>query len=188
MSDCGPEKRSFERIETPDLERLASLAFTDLQSLFDRKPQLGAVYRNRLLALALCQGAALHFMGHDRGVNDFDVWAFFSSDPQRKFPYRRVGRCDFGPSKFGRHPDEPAYNGRRVDVIGRDIPSDAGDEAEHAILRYLRSRRGSAAIVAERPVILIHPPEKLGRVIWQPEAECAASSRSGFGVQIACPR
>ena len=63
-------------------------------------------------------GAARHYIYGDRGVQDFDLWGFFREIPGHPFPYRRRGTHDFGPSKFGRNPDDgPYYEGRRVDGL-----------------------------------------------------------------------
>ena len=114
--------RSFEKIKLTDLARLADLALDDLRSLFNRKPR-SRVYAKRLMLLCLCQGAARHYVYGDRGINDFDVWAFFRPHPEYRFPYRRHGRVDFGPSRFGRNPKGAArFTGRRIDVMGRSIP------------------------------------------------------------------
>src|SRR5262245_43936354 len=71
--------RSLEKITDSDLERLCELAQSDLRSLFERRPQLGRLYAERLLCIALCQGAALHYVDGRNGVKDFDVWSFFAS-------------------------------------------------------------------------------------------------------------
>jgi hypothetical protein len=169
MSTYGPEKRSFELIGFDDLKRLSVLAQRDLSSLFRRNPALGAIYEDRLLALTLCQGAAEHFVKPGRGVNDFDVWAFYRSHPERKFPYRRRGTVDFGESKFGRNPEDHRYAGRRIDVIGRDIRCEDGEDSMTAIRRWITFDKGkSAAFLAERPVVLIYPDAEIGRLAWNP--------------------
>lgn len=169
MSNVGSEKRSLEVIELDDLRRLATLAQADLDGLFHRIPKLGAIYRDRLLALTLCQGAAEHYLRPGRGVNDFDVWAFFRADPSCKFPYRRRGEIDFGPSRFGHSPDEAGYQGRRVDVIGRDISATGRESAAEAIRRYLKTNKNkSPRLLAERPVIQIYPDSSVGQTIWDP--------------------
>jgi hypothetical protein len=93
--------RSFEKITTDDQTRLAKLAVANLAEFFTRRPEIGALYQNRLLALCLCQGAAKHYVSGKQGVKDFDVWAFFRVHPRRQFPPRRIGHADFGSSKLG---------------------------------------------------------------------------------------
>jgi hypothetical protein len=143
---------SFEKITKADLARLAKLALTDLESLFIRHPHTSGLYQDRLLALCLCQGAADHYVNREHGVKDFDVWAFFREHPRQRFPPRRIGHADFGHSKFGRHPDDEGYKGRRVDIIGRSIKVVSCEDAMAAIQRYFRERRTtSARLLSQRP-------------------------------------
>ena len=68
--------RSLERIDIPDLLRLAALAADAEAELFRRNPRGSGRYAGRLLGRALCQGAALHYVNKTNGVKDFDVWSF----------------------------------------------------------------------------------------------------------------
>jgi hypothetical protein len=161
---------SSELITKADLRRLASLAFSYFDDLFERKPYPSGHFRGRLLLLALCQGAALHYLDGSHGVKDFDVWGFFKALPDVSFPPRSHGRCDFGRSRFGRHPDTDHYEGRRVDILGRSIDVGRGEDAIGAVRRWLANgpRGGSAWHLAQRPVIAIDPEPILGRRIWSP--------------------
>ena len=159
---------SLERITRADLHRLATLALGYFDDLFKRRPSPSGRFRGRLLVLALCQGAALHYVDRLHGVKDFDVWGFFRSLPNLSFPYRGVhGRLDFGPSRFGRPHDE-RYEGRRVDVLGRAIDVQQGEAAVEAVRRWLANgpRGSSAWYLAKRPVIAIYPEALLGQKIW----------------------
>jgi hypothetical protein len=161
--------RSFEKLDKSDLQRLADLALADLKEFFVRNPDTARLYKDRLIGLALCQGAAEHYVRPGRGIKDLDVWAFFSCNPERPFPYRRRGCVDFGPSKFGRHPDDKDYSGRRVDVIGRDIHFTEGSTPGDAIRRYLMTgRTASAGHLRTRPVVMLYPPNEFGKVVWEP--------------------
>lgn len=163
--------RSFEPLEDTDLERLAELAIEDLNEFFTRRPETAELYRDRLMMLCLCQGGAEHFVRHRRGVKDLDVWAFFSEHPARPFPYRRRGIKDFGPSRLGRHPDDDGFEGRRVDIIGRSIKCAPEQPAREALKEWLRAgKTTSARLIAQRPVIAIHPADERGSVLWDPSA------------------
>lgn len=167
-----PTERSDAIIEIEDLKRIAELALSNLRKFFDRNQQTRALYGDRMLALCLCQGAAEHFVRPGRGVKDFDAWAFYSEHPVRPFPYRRRGNVDFGQSKFGRHPDDDGFFGRRIDVIGRSIPVKKGDSSFEAICAWIRRRRvESAKFLARRPVVIIYPEKYVGTVIWDPAKE-----------------
>jgi len=162
-------ERSFERLSLDDLRRLAELALTDLRGLYARRPETASLYADRLIALCLCQGAAEHFVHPGRGIKDLDVWAFYREHPARAFPYRRRGIVDFGRSKLGRHPNDKGFAGRRVDVIGRSIPTQNGENRIEAIRDWLRGQHSeSAQHLARRPVVLIYPEDSLGKVIWDP--------------------
>lgn len=128
-------ERSFELFQADDLRRLSEIALEDLGALFEKRPETGRLYQDRLLMLCLCQGGAEHFVRREYGVKDLDIWAFFAEHPSRPFPYRRRGVRDFGPSKFGRHPNDGSLQGRRVDIIGRSIPCASEETAKECILR-----------------------------------------------------
>ena len=113
--------RSYKTITRRDLARFAALADADRIDFFKRKPDTGRLYAGRLIAVALCQGAALHYVDGTNGIKDFDVWSFYDQHPQRPFPYRRRAKVDFGDPKFGKTTDSPQYIGRRVDLIGRSM-------------------------------------------------------------------
>jgi hypothetical protein len=174
MSDA--QNRSFKKIMQDDLARLATLALADFAIFFQRH-QRWRPYADRLMFICLCQGAAGHCVqpshgtAHARegGVNDFDVWGFFRHLPNaRPFPSRRHGFQDFGPSKFGRHPDEPPrYTGRRVDVWGRSIEVRGAEKPKEAVRRYLKEGwTTSAHYLAERPVVVVWPSAQCGCVVW----------------------
>ena len=158
--------RSFARIIPSDLARLAQIALDDFADLCQRQ-EYSRRYADRLRLICLCQGAARHYVHGDRGVWDFDLWGFFEEVCGHPFPYRRRGEHDFGPSKFGRDPDDDAFKGRKVDVIGRSIGMPKNKPPIEAVQHYLgEARTKSASLLAERPVIVVWPNEYCGRVIW----------------------
>lgn len=157
--------RSNARITTNDLKRLLALAKADQASFLDRYPRWARLYADRRIGIALCQGAAQHFVGQGTGVKDFDVWVFYRAHPKAPFPYRRIGRQDFGDPKFGRAPGRPTFRGRCVDVIGRSIPSPAGSDSITAIRDYLSSgKTDSARELAKKAVVMLEP--RLGAIVW----------------------
>ncbi len=161
---------SLERITKIDLRRLATLALEYFDDLFERRPYPSGRFRGRLLLVALCQGAALHYVDGRHGVKDFDVWGFFKALPNVSFPPRGHGRRDFGPSRFGRHPDDH-YEGRHVDILGRSIDVGLREDPIEAVRRWLANglRGSSAWHLAQRPVIAIYPEPILGRQLWYPQ-------------------
>src|SRR3546814_7158521 len=107
--------RSYEPLTKADLKRLGEIAADDRAYLFRRKPETAHLYGDRLFAVALCQGGALHYLDGKNGIKDLDVWSFFKPNPKRQFPYRRRAELDFGNPKFGQSADTPAFVGQ----IGR---------------------------------------------------------------------
>lgn len=164
---AGSEIRSSEIISRDDLRRLGQCAMSDLQDLYARKPPLKCgIYADRLIALCVWQGAAEHYVRPGLGVKDFDVWAFYQEHPDGPFPARRRGKVDYGKTKFGRHPNDEGYLGRRIDVIGRSIQAKDTHDID-AICSWLRlGKTKSSRILRERPVVVIIPESRAGQVIW----------------------
>lgn len=163
-----PSERSHQRITKVNLRKLSAIAATDREDLFQRKPHLRH-YRKRIVCVALCQGAALHYLDGRNGVKDFDVWTFYAH-ARLPFPYRRVGKGDFGSSKFARRPkDAKRFVGRRVDLIGRSLRVRPSADPLGVIETYLaKPRTKSAKKLAKKAVVVIDPPELRGRVAWDP--------------------
>jgi len=159
-------KRSLSRITRADLCRLGELARIDRTLHFERSPLTRSLYERRLFAVALCQGAALHYLDKKNGVKDFDVWSFYTESSVRPFPARRVGSMDFGPSKFGKISGS-RFTGRGVDCIGRSIPNAKRNDPIGTLRAYLRDgRTASARHLANKAVVLIEPRHLLGTVVW----------------------
>jgi hypothetical protein len=159
--------RSFERIMPDDLAQLAQITLADFDDLF-RRMEHSRPYADRLRLVCLCQGAARHYVHGDRGVQDFDLWGFFQEIAGHPFPWRRRAKHDFGPSRFGRNPnDGDDFKGRRVDVIGRSISMSENETAIESVQRWLREARSdSARLLSERPVIVIWPTADCDQIIW----------------------
>ena len=161
-------ERSREPITAADLARLGELALLDLAGLVERETATGRRYRDRLLCIALCHGAAQHYVDGENGVKDFDVWSFFAADPAGPFPCRRRVERDFGRSKFSRHPADPhCFAGRRVDLSGRSLPVSAEADPVESVRSYLAGGRTvTARRLSQKPVVLLWPARLRGRVIW----------------------
>lgn len=162
--------RCFDRISTEDLQRLGNIARIERNDFFDRNPRY-RVLGEKIIAVALCQGAALHYVNGETGIKDFDVWTFYARHPGLTFPHRRkVVARDFGDPKFGKSPDHPEFEGRKVDLLGRSLDVDAGTDPVKALQMYLCKRKTTTAVkLAEKAVVLIEPVDLLGVVVWPPE-------------------
>jgi hypothetical protein len=47
-----------------------------------------------VLCIALCQGAANHFLDGKTGINDFDVYTFYRQNPQKPWYAKRIKNYD----------------------------------------------------------------------------------------------
>lgn len=110
----------------------------------------------------------MHYVNKRNGVKDFDVWSFYAQYDDWPFPARWRGTRDFGPSKFGRYPaDLPRYSGRRVDLLSRSLPGEPGADPADILRCYLAARRtDSAKALAAKAVVLIHPENRVGEIVW----------------------
>ncbi|HZF57001.1 MAG TPA: hypothetical protein VEZ19_00845 [Rubrobacter sp.] len=161
--------RSYERITLEDLNRLARIARLDREDLFARKPRY-RVLEDGLVCVALCQGAALHFVDGENGVKDFDVWTFYAAHPDHPaFPWRRRVAKRFGDPRFGSPPDKPGFLDRRVDLLGRSIEVGTEEDAAAILGRYLsEGGTASARALARKAAVLLEPSDLLGAVVWPP--------------------
>lgn len=167
-------ERPSARITLVNLKRLHDLALDERKNFFLANPYLKRHYSNSLIAIALCQGAALHFAYGKTGIKDFDVYFFFGRY-DRKLINRRPKSVDSGFVQFGVHPADhnKGYEGRRVDFLRRSIDDDIvklkkGDP-EGCIIEYLtRHRTKTARELVQKPVVGLWPKTILGKVIWLP--------------------
>ncbi|MGE0646262.1 MAG: hypothetical protein AB7P24_21640 [Nitrospira sp.] len=176
--------RSFARINLDDLRRLGRIAAIDRDGLFRRNLDTARLFAPGPFAVALCQGAALHFLDGNNGVKDFDVWSFYRANPVRPFPYRRRGTADFGTPKFGLSSDSQQFVGRRVDLLGRSLPASSYVDPVAVLREYLReARTKTARCLAQKAVVLIEPDELIGTVVWpEPRLTTRSSGQPKAGL------
>ncbi len=174
----GAGGRSYERITREDLSRLAEIARLDREDFFARKPRY-RVLEEGLICVALCQGAALHFVDGEGGVKDFDVWTFYAARADHPaFPWRRRASREFGDPRFGEPPDKPGFLGRYVDLLGRSIEVGEATDPAAALRGYLsEGRTASARALAKKAVVLLEPSDLLGTVAWPPAEGKRVGSR-----------
>jgi hypothetical protein len=178
MAGQGPRSgRSYAPFTDEHLERLVKIAREDQQSFFVRNPRL-AVYRKRLLLIALCQGAALHYVDgpsgarKKNGVKDLDVYSFYAEDPKVSWPYRRHGVKDFGKSEFGFHPNKKKdFVGRHVDLMGRALSVAPDADPVQAVRAWLAtSNNKTPRLLREKAVVGLYPARYRGKIIWDPRS------------------
>ena len=160
--------RSFEPITRADLKRLARLARDDREDFFGRHREWALLYRKRMVCVALCGDAALHFINGSTGIDQFDVWTFYAEHSEAPFPIQQSSKADFGKSKFGRDAANPsAYEGRRIEMKARSLDCKPGDDPVEALQRYLRA--GDTPVARElrgKAVVLIDPEDFTGYPAW----------------------
>lgn len=173
MSDAPRDARSFEVLNPEDFRHLAEIATAGFAEICTPPRQATPAFAGRLRLLCLAQGAARHWrqceegipLELQRGVHDFDVWGFFESLPNQKFPDRPYWSKDFGPSRFGRSPGDTCRLGRKVDLMGRSVEIGPGGPVT-AALQWLNGHNRSPSSLRRRPVIVISPGPDFGRMIW----------------------
>jgi len=165
MSKVGPEGRSFAAITIDDLRSLSAIAAQDRKSFFRVHPHWAKLYEQRVICVALCQGAALHYMDSTTGINDFDIYTFYERNPLKNLFAKRLKSYDFGNPKFGQSIDKPNFTGRRVDCLFRSINRYKRENAKTALRRYLEEgKTETARLLSDKAVVFLKP--NCGRVIW----------------------
>jgi len=163
-------ERSFARIAPADLRDLYVGSVKRLHEYFiqGKGAKWNELYNiKKPIAVALCQGAAMHYHDGSNGIKDFDVWFFFPFNPKKRLPDRAIWNWDYVNPKFGRHPSIPDYKGRRVDVLVRSIRSHSSKGSVKTIHQYLKSENTpSSRKLAKKAVVMLFPTRLLGRVIW----------------------
>jgi hypothetical protein len=149
------------RVGQAELESLVMLAEAEEKRFFSDNPHLKRPYRKRLIAAALCQGAALQYLGRGYGVNDFDVHFFYSQNPQKLRLTRAVKRIR---ATVGSFKDIP------VDFIRTVIPArmcSPGQDGVELLRAFLgKTPTDNARYLAKKAVIGLLPRKLLGRTIW----------------------
>jgi len=165
------KERSYETITIEDLKKLRNLALRERIKFFERNPRYREAYWNSLIGIALCQGAALHFIDYKTGVKDFDIWYFYIKSDQLEYPYRARKSVDSKFDKFGTHPVDAkkGYKGRRVDLMGRaiDIRRYNKSDPKGCVIEFLRIQKTKTAQeLTKKAIIGLWPKAILGKVIW----------------------
>jgi hypothetical protein len=171
MKDRNPSLVSRLPIERSDLERLLRLAEKDREDFFARHSDWRQLYEDRVLGVALCQGAADHYRTRDAGINDFDVYTFYAQHPSRRWYSKRLKSVDFGDLKFGQSEiSRPGVIGRRVDLLGRSLPVQKDADIAQCLSEWLTSgRTETARELARKSVVLLAPVQRMGQIVWPPQ-------------------
>lgn len=111
------------------------------------------VYADRLVLIALCQGAAQHYYGGGNGVKDVDLWLFFEEHPVVRIPH--IANCRRSISVTF-----PALGVRRVDLMKKMIPANfvvPGDPLM-TVKSYLTGSQNTTPVyLSQKPVVGLYP-------------------------------
>jgi hypothetical protein len=161
--------RSREPITLSDLQSLVDIARSDRDYFFQRHPRSSAPNSRRLLCMALCQGAASHFVDGRNGAKDFDVWSFFCEIAAQPIRRRWVVSRDFGQPRFGKWPDKPNFIGRKVDLLLKSIACTPDRSPTRSLQHYLtKVRTQTARCLTKKAAVLLEPVKQMGIVAGQP--------------------
>jgi len=153
--------RYYQPITDDVLRHLRDIALKEWQAFFQKHQQKYSAYASQknLIAIALCQGAALHFIDGKNGVKDFDVWLFYKQNPGYwRYPVKR-------PSGL------PQFGNTHVDLLSRELGVELVQRCNRDPARCLRewlttAPTESARHLAKKAVVGLHPDSILGQVIW----------------------
>ena len=154
-------------VKVSELESLATLAVAEEADFFRRNPHLIEPYRDRLVGVALCQGAALQFLGRGYGVNDFDLHFFYRQNPDKPQLSRAVKRIR---ANVGSFPNVA------VDFVRTVMPWRLQGveplESVELIRAFLRQPpTDRARHLTKKAVVGLIPQRMFGVVIWPEEAQ-----------------
>lgn len=161
-------ERSLEPLTKNDLNDLYTGSIKRLNEYFVTGK--GAKW-NRLydikkpLAVALCQGVAMHYHDKVNGIKDFDVW-FFYPFKEKHLPYRSTWNWDYENPKFGRRPSIPRYKGRKVDVLVRSIKNYTKNDPTKTIHQFLQYKNTTSSKKLAKKAVVLLSPRLLGQVVW----------------------
>lgn len=161
------EKRLMQEITKDDLQKICDGSQKHLSLWFADNPDspVSKMYAaDNPIAVALCQGAAMHYYNSTTGYTDFDVWFFYAIDDsypptQRNPAKRQVQKWYYENPKF-------PCGKIQVDVMLRSIHNCTSNPADtiRAYLQYANS--SSSRKLMEKAAVLLHPNEQLGKVVW----------------------
>ena len=151
-------------VGSSELRALAELATAEEAAFFERNPHLELSYRGRLIAVGLCQGAALQYLGRGYGVNDFDLHFFYRQNP-RKPKLTRARKRVFA--------DVGTFDNVPVDFLRTVVPSRVHVPKRAAAVEILRAFLRQAPTLnsrylAKKAVVGLFPRELFGIVVWDP--------------------
>lgn len=154
--------RLYDPITPEHLTLLANIANEEQDAFFRRNQHTVSFYRDRFLAAALCQGAALHYIGQGQGVKDVDIHFFYKRHPDKP----RLSRAVYSIQTV-----LPAFGVRDIDFVRTLVPEQMVTDAYTdpiAIIRAFLEKQPTAnsQYLAEKAVIVLLPERLIGTIAW----------------------
>lgn len=155
--------RIYTKLDLNDLKALQKLALEEHEEFFKRNRHLKDAYYDSLVGIALCQGAASHYINSSVGIKDFDIWHFYAENKDIGFPYRAHKSIENG------------YKNRSIDFLKRAINQklceNYSNNPKQSIMEYLFERNTiTKRILLKKAIIGLFPKEIFGEVMWKGEA------------------
>lgn len=155
---------AIERLAREDLVVLRDHSLKELERFLCIGAGKYAVYRERLIAICLCQNVARNYIAGDARLNDLDVWFFFREHDTVKLPnFRNLRKSHDG--MF------PVLGTKRIDFMKKTIPLGlvVGGDISRTIHNFM-SKRGTlnSEMLRTKPVIGLYPDTIFGVVLWTP--------------------
>ena len=153
------KSRTFEKITRRDLDEILAVGNNVMSDFFVNNPRYKPL-RNKLVLVALCQGAADHYCDGTTGIKDYDVWFFYAHMQGVSMPRSSIKKC---------YPGFNCYKDKKVDVLRRSDSAFKKGDVKASSRRYLTNPSNSTPIrLSEKAVIGLYPPEVMGKKLWQP--------------------
>jgi hypothetical protein len=162
------DKRTYQKMGNPDLKEMKEYGLKELNRfLHDIGDPKGKykVYKNKLVAICLCQGAAKHILDGKSGIKDIDIWLFFRDDVNVKIPdIKNMRYTKWGSfTRIGKKRMDFMKKGIRDNIINK-AKSKKPDDILYSYLR--NSKTLTSKELAQKAVIGLYPEKIFGKVIW----------------------
>ena len=164
-------ERSTEKITKQHLSDLYDFTMAKIREKVKRRSDDSKEDYDLLnpFAIALCQGAALHYLGENyfdettgemkKGVKDFDIWVFYKKKDNKKFTLNRdrsMRELPYESEDFGK---------KHVDIMMRAIDYE-GTPIENIQNWLDKSKNSTPLCLRKKAVIMIYPHEHCGIAVW----------------------
>ncbi len=187
--------RTYEIIKRENIEQFISLSFSELERLYETVAEgKYEVFRNKLIAICLCQGVAQHivesgFKGEYNdiihvekdeieekgfvttssgkvlsGIRDIDIWFFFEESEKVKMPHIRNMLKSIDMDLLG-------LGNRKIDflkkAVGKRIDGFTIELPKESVIKYITTKGTSTANHLKRKsVVGLYPKAIEGEVLW----------------------